>query len=67
MCHAESPVWPGIGIAPKGVVLNTPETIHRQASQIALQVVLSSAMPPNNITGMELEERRVLAAWLGGR
>jgi uncharacterized membrane protein len=67
MCHTESPVWPGLGIAPKGVVLNTPEAIHRHAPQIALQAVLSNAMPPNNITGMELEERRVLAAWLSTR
>lgn len=67
MCHAEQPVWPGLGIAPHGVLLDSAAAIQRHAPQIALQAVLSSAMPPNNITGMELEERRVLAAWLGGR
>jgi uncharacterized membrane protein len=64
MCHAAEPVWAGIPIAPKGVRLDTPEHIAREASAIRVQAVLSHAMPPNNITGMEPEERRVLAAWL---
>ena len=64
MCHAAQPVWTGIAIAPKGVRLDTPEHIARAASAIRMQAVASHAMPPNNITAMEPEERRTLAAWL---
>jgi uncharacterized membrane protein len=64
MCHAAEPVWAGIAIAPKGVRLDTPAHIAREAAAIRQQVVLSQAMPPNNVTRMEPEERRVLANWL---
>jgi uncharacterized membrane protein len=67
MCHAREPVWSGIGIAPKGVLLDTPEAIHRQKEAIRLHSVTTRSMPPNNITGITLEERRSLAAWTGGR
>ena len=65
MCHAAEPVWAGIVTAPKGVRLDTPEHIARAAPAIRAQVVMSHAMPPNNITGIEPAERQVLAAWLG--
>jgi len=64
MCHAAEPVWAGIAIAPKGVLLDTPERIARQAEAIRYHAVLTRSMPPNNITGIEPEERRVLAEWL---
>lgn len=64
MCHAAEPVWAGISVAPKGVRLDTPEHIAREAASIRMQAVLSHAMPPNNITRMEPDERRALAAWL---
>lgn len=63
MCHAPQPMeW--IGDAPKGVVLDTPEHIARFAPEIALQAVLTHAMPPNNFSEMTNEERAVLARWL---
>jgi uncharacterized membrane protein len=49
------------------VRLHSAEAIQRLAPQIAVQAMLSSAMPPNNITGMEVEEPRLLAAWLSAR
>ncbi|WP_431271299.1 urate hydroxylase PuuD [Dankookia sp. P2] len=64
MCHAAEPVWAGIAIAPKGVRLDTPEHIARAAPAIRAQAVMSQAMPPNNVTRLAPEERRVLAAWL---
>jgi uncharacterized membrane protein len=64
MCHAQEPVWQGILIAPKGVVLENPADIHREKTSIRLHSVISHNMPPNNITGLTLEERRVLAAWV---
>jgi uncharacterized membrane protein len=67
MCHAAEPVWAGIPVAPKGVRLDTPEHIARAAAAIRAQAVMSQAMPPNNVTGIEPAERRVLAAWLAQR
>jgi uncharacterized membrane protein len=63
MCHAATPVWAGIGEAPRGVRLDTPGEIRRHAGPIRVQAVLSDAMPPGNVTGITAEERRVLAAW----
>jgi uncharacterized membrane protein len=67
MCHMPAPAWAGLGMPPKGVVLDHPEAIARQAYAIRLHAVLTHAMPPGNITGMTAEERRVLAAWTAGR
>ncbi len=67
MCHAAEPVWTGIAVAPRGVRLDTPEDIQRQAPAIRLQAVATHAMPPNNITQMEAGERQVLAQWLAAR
>jgi uncharacterized membrane protein len=64
MCHTSQPVWPGIQVAPKGVILNTGESIRREAGAIRLEAVLTQAMPPNNITRMTEEERRSVANWL---
>ncbi len=66
MCHAPEPNWEGIGEAPKGVWLDTPEHIQRFAPAIRMQAVLTHAMPPNNLTEMPQAERAVLARWLEG-
>jgi uncharacterized membrane protein len=63
MCHMPAPVWEGMAVPPKGVVLHTPEHIARQRVAIQVQSVLSNAMPPNNVTHLQPEERAVLAAW----
>ncbi|AMJ60561.1 urate hydroxylase PuuD [Bosea sp. PAMC 26642] len=64
MCHAPEPSWPGLQIAPKGVLLHEPEFIAAQARAIRVQAVMTHAMPPNNLSGITPAERRVLAAWL---
>jgi uncharacterized membrane protein len=64
MCHAAEPLWDGIVVPPKGVVLETPEQIRLQAKAIGLQSVYTRAMPPGNITELPDEERQVLAAWI---
>ena len=66
MCHAPEPSWPGIQIAPKGVLLDGPEQIALHARAIWTHAVMTHAMPPNNLSGMTPEERRVLARWLAG-
>ncbi len=64
MCHAAQPVWSGIAAAPKGVLLDEASHILRSAEAIRMHSVLTHAMPPNNITEMTREERKVLAQWL---
>ena len=67
MCHAPQPGWAGIQIAPKNVLLHTPERIALERNAIRMQAVLTHAMPPNNLTGMTREERREVAQWLAAR
>ncbi|MFA5123271.1 urate hydroxylase PuuD [Zavarzinia sp.] len=67
MCHAKEPVWEGITVPPKGVLLDSPEAIAAHASQIYIAAVWTHAMPPANITEMTLEERRTLARWIEDR
>lgn len=64
MCHAREPVWEGIRWAPKGVHLETPGDVARQASQIYLQAGISHAMPPPNAIAMDAESRAVIVAWV---
>lgn len=63
MCHAQEPVWEGIVVPPKGVLLESDAEIAAQARDIYLQAGRSHAMPPANITQIEEEERRLLVAW----
>ncbi len=64
MCHAQEPVWAGIGVAPKGVRLDTDENIAAQAREIRLQSVHTRAMPPGNVTELGDDERLQLAIWI---
>ncbi|MCF4164052.1 urate hydroxylase PuuD [Zavarzinia compransoris] len=63
MCHTAEPVWEGVHVAPKGVVLDTPEAVRKHADQIFVASVWTHAMPPSNITEMTIDERRRLARW----
>ncbi len=64
MCHMAEPVWEGIAVPPKGVMLDTPERIRLHARQIYLQAAHTLAMPPGNVTEVTAEERRLIAAWI---
>jgi uncharacterized membrane protein len=63
MCHTAEPAWEGIYQAPKGVVLDSDETIGENAREIYLQAGRSHAMPPGNVTEITPEERALIAAW----
>jgi uncharacterized membrane protein len=63
MCHAAEPLWPGIGVAPKNVILDSPELIRLHAREIYLQAAATDAMPPANVTELLPEERGTIAAW----
>jgi uncharacterized membrane protein len=67
MCHAAEPVWAGLASAPKGILLDSPALIARNAQLILEQSVMTNAMPPNNITEITKDERHVLAMWLTRR
>lgn len=64
MCHAGEPVWEKIVTAPKAILLDRPEHIHRNAKLIGRFAAWSSAMPPGNVTEMTGDERAIVAAWL---
>ena len=63
MCHAKDPGWSGLGLAPKGFVLDTPEDIERNRLRVGLFAGVTNAMPPNNITEMTDDERHLVAKW----
>jgi uncharacterized membrane protein len=64
VCHATHPTYPGVGTAPKGVVLETPQEIAQEAPRIKVQAVDTKAMPLGNVTKMTQAERDVLARWI---
>src|SRR6201996_1621516 len=64
MCHAAEPVWEGITTAPKGILLDTSEHIHRNLRLAARNAAWARAMPPGNVTDMTGEERAVIAAYM---
>ncbi|WP_071673144.1 urate hydroxylase PuuD [Nioella nitratireducens] len=63
MCHAREPSWPGIRQAPRGILLETPADIARAAREIYLQAGVTQAMPPANVSYMDVEERALIRRW----
>lgn len=66
MCHAAEPVWDGMLWPPKGVVLETPAQIAREARRIYMQAGVTHAMPPANLSYMEPQERAAIVRWFQG-
>jgi uncharacterized membrane protein len=64
MCHAREPSWDNIRWAPKGVYLETPGDVARNAGEIYLQAGLSHAMPPPNAIQMDPAARAAIVAWV---
>ncbi|NBD30733.1 MAG: cysteine desulfurase [Alphaproteobacteria bacterium] len=64
MCHAREPAWGNMHWAPKGVYLETPGDVARQAGQVYLQAGVSHAMPPPNAIEMDDEARQTIVAWV---
>ncbi|WP_112873107.1 urate hydroxylase PuuD [Paracoccus endophyticus] len=63
MCHAAEPGWDGIGTAPRGLHLETPDQIARAAHEIFVQAGLTDAMPPGNVSFVEPAERQAIRDW----
>ncbi|MEN8840105.1 MAG: urate hydroxylase PuuD [Octadecabacter sp.] len=64
MCHSRDPYYSDSMLwAPKGVLLDTPADIARNARAIYIQAGVSHAMPPANITMMSNEDRAAIVSW----
>lgn len=63
-CHAEKPTYAGFAEAPKGLKLEDPAEIARNAAIIKAQAVDTNTMPLANLTGMTDDERKQLGRWI---
>jgi uncharacterized membrane protein len=64
VCHSAHPAFPGIAVAPKALLLDSPARIRAAAAQIRQQMVLSRAMPPGNVTAITEEQRALVERWI---
>ena len=62
-CHSAAPTQAGFPVAPKGIFLDTPDSILAHTALMAPQVE-SRAMPIGNLTGMTDPERAQLLDWI---
>ena len=66
MCHAREPVWGGVAVAPKGVLLESERDILAHAHEIYVQAGLTHAMPPPGAIDMDPGARAQIVAWYRG-
>jgi uncharacterized membrane protein len=66
VCHAAKPTFAGFAAPPKNVLLETPDQVKAQATQINQQTVVAKAMPPGNLTQLTDQERALIGAWFAG-
>jgi uncharacterized membrane protein len=62
-CHADKPTHPGFAAAPAGIMLQTPELIHKNAAKVYQQAVQLKVMPLGNLTRITDDERAAIGAW----
>jgi uncharacterized membrane protein len=63
-CHSAHPSDLTYGIAPAGVMFDTPEQITARAARIRERAVITRTMPPGNKTKITEEERALLGRWI---
>ncbi|GER00403.1 membrane protein [Iodidimonas gelatinilytica] len=63
-CHAAQPTHEYFDVAPSGVMLETKAQIQQYADRVRAQAVDADMMPLGNETGMTMEERAILGAWI---
>ena len=66
-CHAQVPTHPAFRTAPKNIVLESVDDLHRYADLVDLHTVRTRTMPLGNLTGMTDDERARLGAWLAAQ
>jgi uncharacterized membrane protein len=64
-CHSATPTL--MGVAPKGMMFDTPKQIESHAAVIERQVSVLRVMPPGNITQMSEAEREAVSRWFAAR
>ena len=64
-CHSASPADLTFGVAPAGVMFDTPEQIRASVERIRARAVETQTMPPANKTHITDEERALLGRWIG--
>jgi uncharacterized membrane protein len=62
-CHSAQPSDLTYGVAPAGVMFDTPEQIVARAARIRERAVITRTMPPGNKTRITDEERMLLGRW----
>ncbi|HUQ21258.1 MAG TPA: hypothetical protein VM099_16720, partial [Gemmatimonadaceae bacterium] len=62
-CHSAHPSDLTFGIAPAGVMFDTPEQIVARAARIRERAYVTRTMPPANKTHITDEERDILGRW----
>ncbi len=63
VCHSDKPTQPGFAAAPAGIMLQTPELIHKNAAKVYQQAVQLKTMPLGNLTHITDDERAAIGAW----
>jgi len=66
VCHSDRPTDLLFGVAPGGVIFDTPAQIVSRAGRIEARAVTTQTMPPANRTGMTEAERALLGTWIAG-
>lgn len=66
-CHSATPTDAIFSVAPNGVVFDTLAQVQRHGLTIKARAVDTQSMPLGNTTGMTVEDRALLGAWLQGQ
>jgi uncharacterized membrane protein len=64
VCHSAQPIDSSLGVAPAGVMFDTPGQIVARVARIQERAVVTRTMPPGNKTHISDAERAVLAQWI---
>jgi uncharacterized membrane protein len=67
VCHSAQPADLTFGVAPGGVIFDTPEQIVARAARIRERAVVTRTMPPSNKTHITESERALLGQWIAER
>jgi uncharacterized membrane protein len=64
VCHSAQPADLTFGVAPAGVMFDTPEQIATRVLRIRERAIVTRTMPPANKTNITNTERALLARWI---
>ncbi len=63
-CHSAEPSDNSFGVAPGGVMFDTPDQILAHVARIRERAVVTRTMPPGNKTNITEAERAILGRWI---